>query len=49
MKLKKIVPLEWLELRCTEIKRKALENDVTLVPNEGENSATIMNKKQIVL
>jgi len=43
------VPLEWLELRCIELKRKALENDISLVPNEGENTATIMNKKQIIL
>ncbi|CDW84904.1 hect e3 ubiquitin [Stylonychia lemnae] len=47
--LKKIVPLEWLELKYVEIKRKALENDVSLIPNLGENTASIMNKKQIIL
>ena len=46
---KDLVPVEWLELKCTEIKKKALENDFSLINANEEMSAQIMNKKQLVI
>jgi len=36
---KDLVPVEWLELKCTEIKKKALENDFSLINTNEEMSA----------
>lgn len=44
-----MVPLEWIELKQSLLKRTALENDISLIPNANENTATILNKKQILL
>ena len=30
-KQRDLIPVEWLEFKCTEIKKKALENDLSLV------------------
>jgi hypothetical protein len=43
------VPVEWLELKCTEIKKRALENDFSLINGTEEMSAQVMNKKQLVI
>ncbi len=44
-----MIPVEWLELRCTEIKKKALENDYSLINTAEDMTAQILNKKQIVI
>lgn len=36
-------------MRVSNIKRAALENDISLVPNTSENTAHILNNKQIIL
>jgi hypothetical protein len=46
---KDLSPVEWHEMRCTEIKKRALENDVSLTVNKDEITASILNKKQIVI
>ena len=38
-----------MELKCTQIKKRALENDFSLINSLEEMSAQIMNKKQIVI
>jgi len=48
-KAKDLIPVEWLELKCTEIKKKAMENDTALIANKDETTASILNKKQIVI
>lgn len=45
-----LIPVEWLELKCCEIKKKALENDVSLIQaGKNELTAQVMNKKQIIV
>jgi hypothetical protein len=34
-----VIPVEWLELKCTEIKKKALENNVSLTTSKEEMTA----------
>jgi hypothetical protein len=36
---KDLIPVEWLELKCTEIKKKALENDYSLINTVEDMSA----------
>jgi len=46
---KDIVPVEWLEVKCAQIKKRAMENDLSILPGSSESFATVINKKQIVV
>ena len=43
------MPVEWLEMKCSEIKKKACENDIALQINNNDITALIMKNKQIVM
>ena len=36
---KELIPVEWIELKCSEIKKRALENDVALVSEKTNVTA----------
>ena len=48
-KSKTIVPVEWLEIKCAEIKKRALESDLALSPAGSDSFAQIINRKQLVV
>lgn len=43
------MPVEWLEAKCAQIKKRAMENDLTLSPGSQESFAAVINKKQLVV
>jgi hypothetical protein len=42
---KELIPVEWIELKCTQMKKKALENDVALVSEKSSMTGQVINKK----
>ena len=44
-----MIPIDWVELKCSAIKRSALEKDATLKVSSEEVTAVILNKKQVVI
>ena len=43
------MPVEWLEVKCAQIKKRAMENNLSILPESSERFATVINKKQIVV
>ena len=41
-------PIDWVEMRCQQIKKLAMENDLTLIPDSSLMTANIYNNKQII-
>lgn len=43
------MPIDWVELKCSSIKRSALERDASLKMSSDDTTATILNKKQVII
>ena len=42
---KELIPVEWIELKCTQMKKMALENDVALIAEKSSMTGQVINKK----
>jgi hypothetical protein len=41
--MKTLVPIDWVELKCSFIKKAAMENDLALITGKDKMTATIQN------
>lgn len=47
-KVKTLIPIDWVELKCSMIKKMALENDFSLVQGSDQFTASVQNNKQLI-